>query len=189
MKSDGKEAILRRGWERIPTGVVLPLCFLALGIFLFLQTLAMEGPDGMGEGLKPGFWPQLLLFIFFGACLVSIIQAFRQNQTSQPVEPAAGEAGKEAIRSQRKIWLAMGLLFLFVLGHEALGFMFATALFLVAFSLLWGGKRPLSIISVSLVGTAGLMILFVKVVYLPFPKGYGVLEDVTIFVYRALGIF
>jgi hypothetical protein len=39
------------------------------------------------------------------------------------------------------------------------------------------------------VGTVILLYVFVKLVYLPLPKGAGPLEGLTIALYRALGIF
>ena len=40
-----------------------------------------------------------------------------------------------------------------------------------------------------MVVTVSLLYLFVKVVYLPLPRGQGVVEDLTIALYRLLRIF
>lgn len=174
---------------RLPAGAGVPLGFLVVGILLFIYTLVMERPSGGVQALGPAFWPQLLLLNFLVACLVDLVQVFRRRRAPQGTEFAGMGTGIEPGRIQWKVWAAIGLLFVFVIGHVVLGFMLATVLFLIAFSTLWGGGRPAIIVAVSLIGTVGLMYLFVKVVYLPFPKGYGVVEDVTIFLYRLLGIF
>jgi hypothetical protein len=70
-----------------------------------------------------------------------------------------------------------------------LGFPLTTFLFLLGFTRLAGARQPLLLPVVSALGTVGLLYLFVKVVYLPLPKGTGVVEDFTIFLYRLLRIF
>jgi len=62
-------------------------------------------------------------------------------------------------------------------------------LFLLAFMRLVGMRRPLPLVVTATLGTVALLSVFVKVVYLPLPKGAGVLEDFTIFLYRLLRIF
>ena len=52
-----------------------------------------------------------------------------------------------------------------------------------------GMRRPLPLLVTALLGTVALLYVFVKVVYLPLPKGAGVMEDFTIFLYRLLWIF
>ena len=70
-----------------------------------------------------------------------------------------------------------------------LGFPLTTFFFLLAFMRLAGTRRPLPLLVTALLGTVALLYLFVKVVYLPLPKGAGVMEDFTIFLYRLLRIF
>ena len=64
-----------------------------------------------------------------------------------------------------------------------------TASFMAAFMVLGGMRQPVVIAATVVLGTLGLIYLFVKVVYLPLPKGDGPFEAVTLALYRALGIF
>jgi hypothetical protein len=62
-------------------------------------------------------------------------------------------------------------------------------LFIAGFMVLAGATSPLLVAANTVLGAVGLLYLFVKVVYLPLPKGAGALESATVALYRALGIF
>jgi hypothetical protein len=52
-----------------------------------------------------------------------------------------------------------------------------------------GGRGVPGIVATAVLGTVILLYTFIKLVYLPFPKGAGPFERVTRALYRALGIF
>ena len=70
-----------------------------------------------------------------------------------------------------------------------LGFALASALFVAAFLGLCGMRSLPAIAANVVIGTIGLLYLFVKVVYLPLPKGDGPFEALTLVLYRALRLF
>ena len=69
------------------------------------------------------------------------------------------------------------------------GFPLVTGLFIAAFMAVCGTRSPTVIAVNVVVGTIGLLYLFVKIVYLPLPKGGGPFEALTLALYRALRIF
>ena len=80
-----------------------------------------------------------------------------------------------------------------VLGYVAVlpfaGFPLATAGFVVAFMALGGARSRVGIAATAVAGTVALLYVFVKLVYLPLPKGDGPFETLTVALYRALRIF
>jgi putative tricarboxylic transport membrane protein len=75
-----------------------------------------------------------------------------------------------------------------VYAMEILGFLMANFLFLIIFMRIAGWRKKVSLLVTSLLGTLVLMYLFVKVVYLPLPKGQWLFYDLTIYLYRLLHI-
>jgi hypothetical protein len=51
-----------------------------------------------------------------------------------------------------------------------------------------GEKKQLRMLLVSVLGTIALLYLFVKVVYIPLPRGDWIFDDITLFIYRVLFI-
>jgi hypothetical protein len=140
-----------------------------------LDEIAREGQLG------PAFWPRLVLGGLVLACLGKLVGGWRAG---------AAEPGAGAPAISRPA-LAAGVLaiLLYAAVAPALGFPLATALFVVAFMRLAGARSALMTGACAVLGTVGLLYLFVKVVYLPLPKGDGPFEALTLALYRALRIF
>ena len=70
-----------------------------------------------------------------------------------------------------------------------IGFAFATFFFLITWFVLGGMRKPLSVFVYGTLGTLAMLYLFLKVAYLPLPRGVGYVDALTVNVYRLLGIF
>lgn len=173
-RSGGKALLVARGFAG-------PVLVLVAAVLLFRAAGRLPVVPVPGQ-LGPDFWPRLVLAGLMGACVLKILEVARAGP-AKPRQVAA--LPLSAPRLTGGIALVLGYTALTPL----LGFPLATFLFLLAFMRLAGGRRPLLLLSVSVLGTVALLYLFVKVVYLPLPKGAGVIEDFTIFLYRLLRIF
>ncbi len=85
--------------------------------------------------------------------------------------------------------LAIVILVLYGVALPLLGFAFATALFLVVCLGLGGIRKAHVVASVSVIGTVVLLYIFVKVSVMPLERGVPPFGDLTIAVYRLLGIY
>ena len=187
---DGEEPIeLRAVMESRPKGrgsvllrgLVGPLLIFLAAVALFVAAGRLPVVPVPGQ-LGPDFWPRLILVSLMASCVLKVLEVARGSRVKAERSPA------QALRVQK---LAGGIAL--VLGYPALapllGFPLTTFLFLLAFMRLAGTRRPLPLFVIAVLGTVALLYVFVKVVYLSLPKGVGVLEDFTIFLYRVLKIF
>ncbi|MBI1727486.1 MAG: tripartite tricarboxylate transporter TctB family protein [Candidatus Rokubacteria bacterium] len=156
-----------------------PLLGIALAVALLLASRGLDNVSAPGQ-LGPAFWPRLVLAGLAVACLAKAVEAGRRPvRVSRPAAPLA------------RGWLtaAIALIVLYVLVTPLLGFALATAAFIAVFLALCGTRAPLVLAVNAVAGTVALLYLFVKLVYLPLPKGEGSFELFTLALYRALGIF
>jgi len=160
---------------------VAPLVGFALALVLLVGTRGLDAVAREGQ-LGPGFWPRLVLVGLGVACLLKAVGEWRAGRAP---EPAAAPGAIDRAR------LAMGiaLIVLYVLVTPWAGFAVTTVAFIAAFMTLAGARSPVSIGANAVLGTVVLLYAFVKVVYLPLPKGEGGFEALTLLVYRALRIF
>jgi hypothetical protein len=165
-----------------PLRLIAPLAGVALAIALYPATW---GLDAVARGqLGPGFWPRLALIGLAGACVAKLVEEWRRGQGGGVIPATAG-----ARISHARLAAGIALIVLYALLTPFLGFALVTALFVAAFLVL-GGTCSLPAIAANVViGTVGLLYLFVKVVYLPLPKGEGPFETLTLVLYRALRLF
>jgi putative tricarboxylic transport membrane protein len=158
---------------------------LVVAGLLLVSTRTLDAVAAPGQ-LGPGFWPRLVLIGFAAACGLQLLADRRPRGRA----PAADEATPPAAAfSVFRLVLAIGCLLAYAVAAPLVGFPLATFAFVAAFMVLAGARGPVGIVATALVGTAVLLYTFVKVVYLPFPKGAGSFERVTLALYRALGIF
>ncbi len=157
-----------------------PLLGIVVAALLFLDTRSFDELAREGQ-LGPGFWPRLVLAGLALGCVAKLVGGRLR------LERSAGH--ERADISRATLIAAIALIVLYIVGAGSLGFALATALFIAAFMRLCGARSPLSIVTNALVGTVVLLYAFVRLVYLPLPKGDGPFEAVTLALYRALGIF
>ena len=149
---------------------------------LFASTWPLDAMVPRGQ-LGPGFWPRLDLSGLAVACLLKLRE-----------ERRAGKGGTESSEvlprvSASRLALGMACILAYVIAAPLVGFPLATAAFIVAFMVVAGGRGVPGIVATAVLGTVILLYTFIKLVYLPFPKGAGPFERVTLALYRALGIF
>jgi putative tricarboxylic transport membrane protein len=149
---------------------------------LLVSTWALDARVPGGQ-LGPGFWPRLVLIGLAAACVLKLGEEWWAA--------TAGGTGAAPLSHSglSRLALAMAGILAYVIATPLLGFPLATAAFIVGFMVVAGARRAPAIGLTALLGTVGLLYAFVKLVYLPFPKGAGAFEDLTLALYRALGIF
>jgi hypothetical protein len=170
-----------RAWRVVP-----PLVGVLVAIALLVASRGLDEVARAGE-LGPGFWPRLVLVGLALSCAAKALVEWRRRPRAAPGETAASEA--PAPMSGRRLSLALAAIVLYVLLTPWVGFPAATAAFVLAFMALCGARSLVAPAASAVVGTVFLVYLFVKIVYLPLPKGTGVFETVTLGLYRALGVF
>jgi putative tricarboxylic transport membrane protein len=149
---------------------------------LFASTWPLDALVPRGR-LGPGFWPRLVLIGLALACLLRLREERRVR---------SGDAGSPGILprvSGSRLALGLACILAYVIAAPQVGFALATAAFIAAFMVVAGARRVPGIAATALLGTVILLYTFIKLVYLPFPKGAGPFERVTLALYRALGIF
>ncbi len=163
--------------------VAAPLAGVLVSLALLYET---RGFDQVVRGaqLGPGFWPRLVLAGLGLTCLVRLIAEWRRGGGGRALESRTLPG-----MSRRKLTIGIGLIVFYVLATPVVGFPLATAAFIVAFMGLCGTRSLTALAANALVGTVLLLYLFIKLVYLPLPKGEGPFEPVSLALYRALGIF
>jgi putative tricarboxylic transport membrane protein len=163
---------------------ILPeIVLIAAAVSLFVVALGFR-QVGPSDQIGPGFWPQVLcLGIGIGA-LVRLAQKLRSRER-QVVVDAASEA--DELRMPR-VALGIALVVGYVVGMLFLGYILATALFLIAFIYL-GGQRKWYVIPLGIASSLLFAYVFLKVVYIALPSGVGIFDQLTVLLYELLGVY
>jgi len=146
--------------------LVFGLIFIALGLFIFTQTVSYPSLEKGHPG--PGLFPNLLalLFIIFGGVLI-----FKARK--KPALPALEEGGEGIAPGPKRISNALfvlGIIVVFVAGVNHVGFLITSAvlLFLLMKKL---GVTLLRSAAASILVTLFINLMFSKILRVPLPAG------------------
>jgi hypothetical protein len=114
-------------------------------------------------------------------CLVNAVRGLRA--------PRLATARTSPTLARATLVTAVAVLLGYVLATPTVGFPLATAGFIVAFMWLAGSRSLPALAACAVLGPVVLLYVFVKLVYLPLPKGAGAFEALTLGLYRFLRIF
>jgi hypothetical protein len=159
---------------------------LIFGIALYFYILGGRLDDAPIPGqLGPYFWPRAVLILLMVSCGIKSIEILASRKEAEtPAEAGAPLPPVHILKLVALIAMVIGVVF----AMDKIGFLLSNFFFLFAFLHLTGLRRKFLLFLISAGGTVVLIYLFVKVVYLPLPKGMWFFEDVTLFFYRLLAV-
>lgn len=163
---------------------ILPeVVLLAAAVYLFVVALGFKqvGPPGQ---IGPGFWPQVLCVGIGIGALVRLGQKLRSRD-----QRVAGDAASETDEVKMpRVALGIALVVGYVVGMLFLGYILATALFLIVFIYL-GGQRKWYVVPLGIASSLLFAYVFLKVVYIALPSGVGIFDQLTVLLYELLGVY
>jgi putative tricarboxylic transport membrane protein len=167
--------------------------------YLFYAATQFEFQRRAGT-LGPDAWPKLVLGLLIAVCLYEIVRRLAsparragargmlQDLVERSGAAQVGAPDARASRSPLLLVAGIGLTALYVWIIPRVGFVLATAPYLVAFIAVGGYRRWLVNLVVSLAGTLAMMFFFMKVVYVSLPIGQEPFAQVMIGLMRLMGI-
>ena len=167
------------------TGLTGPVIIILLGLLpLFFLTVGGNSQLVVDSNkMGPYSWPRVMLS---SLATVGLFWGLSRLRNSSP-NKISGEDSDQI----NTVKLVLGILSIVIYGIaiDVIGFAMGTFLFLTFWFILGGIRQPLVIISNSALGTGALLYLFLKVAYLPLPRGVEIFDTVTVNLYRLLGIY
>ena len=167
------------------TGLTGPIVVILLGLLpLYFLTIG-DNSQLVIDSTKMGpySWPRVMLVSLATVGFFWGISRFRNS----PLNKTSGEH----LDQINSVKLVLGILSIVIYGAaiDVVGFAIGTFLFLTSWFILGGVRQFVVIIANSVLGTGALLYLFLKVAYLPLPRGIEVFDTATVNLYRLLGIY
>jgi len=160
-----------------------PILIFLLACYLYFLTGKIDAPPSP-EQLGAAFWPRMILLFLMISCGIKGGEILRGRAKGKTEANLAGAAEVNTL----KLGVMIVLVIAAVYFMDVIGFPLANFLFLLLFMRIAGLRKKIVLFLTSFLGTILLLYLFVKVVYLPLPKGQWLFDDMTIGLYRILHI-
>lgn len=157
---------------------VLLLLFSLFCLFYVGTTMPKSAANELGAEQ----WPQALLLLLIIAIGYNIYKYFRTNSKTD-IAAAFRSFGPDVVRFLKsKLFIGMILLVVMAFMYEPIGFLTTCLLFLIAYGILLGERRPLMLIISAIVITVILYIGFSVFLGVMLPRGnVGFLRSFALF--------
>ncbi len=161
-----------------------PLLIFLLAVYFYFLAGQIDAPPGP-EQLGAAFWPKMMLVFLMVGCGIKVGEILIAHRKAKG---EAAPAGPLPEVNTPKLAAMIAMVIAGVFFMDIIGFPLSNFIFLLLFMRIAGLRKKLPLLLTSALGTVFLLYLFVKIVYLPLPKGQWFFDDMTIFLYRILYI-
>ncbi len=183
MAQNNAEAIQKKAAPDLKS-LTGPILIFLLAVFFFVLAGQMEENAVEGQ-LGAFFWPKGILLLLMLSCGFKVLESFKGF--GKGVADIGVEGPPVQVKTGKLVAM-IAMLLAAVVCMETIGFPLCNFLFLLLFMRIAGLKKKSHLLIIAVLGTIVLLYIFVKVVYLPLPKGQWFFTDFTIFLYRVLHI-
>ncbi len=176
--------------------LVLPHGLLLVAtLVLYWAATRIQANVGAGR-IGPDAWPKAILVFMGLLCAWEMARrlAMRRRDDAARVPAVAPGLGAgddpQATPAMHagKLAAGAGLVFAYVIAVPWLGFFVATVVFLAAFPLCGGIRRPVLTTALGLAGGLALVIVFMRVAYISLPLGEGPFRALSLALLSAIGV-
>ena len=163
----------------LATAVILAAYFIAPGF---------DGASAGRGGVGPATWPRVMLIGIACCAAILLLRELANLFLRHPYHhEAADETG--ALYDNWKAVVGIAIIVLYGVAIPVVGFALATVAFFAVWLWLGGVRRAHTVCLVSLLGTIALLYIFAGLSKMPFDRGIGVFDGLTVAIYRALNIY
>ncbi|MDP3514859.1 MAG: tripartite tricarboxylate transporter TctB family protein [Sulfuritalea sp.] len=164
-------------------------------IYLYQVAGRIEFPAAPGR-IGPDFWPKSILVLLGLVCVYEIIKNLLIGETftaagllEKLMKDSGANESEEQLRSY-PLLLVGGILLtvVYVATIDKLGFFLATIAYLALFMVIGRYRRWGVIAIASVLGSLGLMFIFMKVVYVSLPLGTEPFSAVSLWLLATMGV-
>lgn len=159
----------------------------AAALLLILVLLRLYSPVLIAQAIRKGqwihygpeFWPNTLLHIgiFLGALQVFFMARSHISRPRTSTQETA--TSRELLR----VFRVLGILVLYAWAIPRAGFIPSTVLMVAVYLLALGQRRPLVVLSISVLLPLLVLVVFTRILVVPLPRGIGIFRAWSYFLY------
>jgi putative tricarboxylic transport membrane protein len=189
------------------------LVLLGFSSFLLWSLSGVAAPGGAPGALGPAFWPRAILIVMMLLCAYEILKRLagakdqftgfiaRQEEAAKRGEEVGSVATLMASAPSAdvgteqneplflgKLLPGIGLIALYAMGIQTVGFFLSSTVFLSAFAAIGGARHRLWNPVVSVIGSLLFFFVFTKIAYISLPLGTGIFKEISLALMQIMGV-
>ncbi len=166
--------------------IIANVMIIVFFIFMLIHSFKLHGIRRFGE-MGSGFWPILILstatLLSMILLISTLIKYLNEKKKTSVGVSVSHEALVDLKNRRRKFVLSVILLFIYVVIMPWIGFVLSTLIYLLAFIIALEERRKYVLAISPILVTALIVIIFTKVIVIPFPRGVGIFAAFSRLIY------
>ena len=166
--------------------IIANVVIISFFIFMLINSFKLHEIKRFGE-MGSGFWPMLTLSmatLLSMILLISTLIKYLSEKKKTSVEvPVSKETLVDRKSRRKKFVLSVILLLIYVVIMPWIGFVLSTLIYLLAFIIALEERRKYVLAISPILVTALIVIIFTKVIVIPFPRGVGIFAAFSRLIY------
>ena len=158
--------------------IVVNFLFLGIGAFLFVLSSQYQSISAF-DTLGPAFWPRVVIILLMICSAVLLVQNIKKKK-AETKETAVSVIDPEELK---RFFKPVALCIVYFLSMSYLGFILSTFIFQICFMLIQGVRKVRTLLGVPTLLTLAMCTLFIKILYLPLPKGVSIFRAFSLLFY------
>ncbi|MDD5015414.1 MAG: tripartite tricarboxylate transporter TctB family protein [Atribacterota bacterium] len=163
----------------------IAIFFLIFCIIFYFEALKIQQTEMVSSvSSAPIIWPKSLLILLFIFNLYTVKKYFRKIIISELI-PKTNPLNYGCIKNLKENKLLMVIVFIgiYVFTVDYVGTLFSSFLLIIALMSIFEEKRLLVIFAYSILLIIFTSFVFLKILYVPLPRGMGVFRIISLFFY------
>jgi putative tricarboxylic transport membrane protein len=181
--------------------------------FLLWSLSGVAAPGGAPGALGPAFWPRAILIVMMLLCAYEILkrlagakdqftgfiarqeEAAKRGEEVGSVETLMASAPSVDVETEQheplflgKLLPGIGLIALYAIGIQTVGFFLSSTVFLSAFAAIGGARHRLWNPVLSVIGSLLFFFVFTKIAYISLPLGTGIFKEISLALMQIMGV-
>ena len=177
---------LENGWDDVVRyRVLVPASFFAASVYLWFVASAFRGGVGRYELIGPSFFPKILLIAIIVLTAVEVLRALAAARRGTATRaPKLGDGETKAAFFPLDLALAVAITVGYVAALHWIGFILSTLAFQsLLLAAVFRQRRWRVVIGVPVVLTTVFFIVFIELMSVPLPRGYGIFHQLNKLIY------
>lgn len=165
--------------------IALSACCIAFFSFMLYEAYQLHGVGRFGE-VGSALWPMIALgaSTLLSACWLAVtLRGPAPSEGTGSTEEPATESCASGRDGMGRVAFSVGCILLYIVVIPVIGFVLATFLFVAAFAVALGERRPAVLVVSPFLITAITLLVFLKFIAIPFPKGIGIFAEFSRLLY------
>ena len=161
--------------------LIFTVVLLVASIYCFIYIGGVD--NSTPTELGAAFWPRLILGIMIVLLVIGLVNTIRKKDGKTKVD---GESVKAFFKS--KLLVGMIICAVTAIILPIIGFVPTSFLFLIAYGVLLGERRPVILVVTGIVATLILYIIFQGPLSIFLPRGYGFFRNFALMMESLIGL-